>query len=303
MGVSWHMTIADAYACCRTITYTHAKTFYFASRFIPEQKRNACYAVYAFCRYVDDIVDVAMQQGRLSNEQAIQLCMQWKTDLETLYSGGEVLADTSTKSAILIAWEHTLATFSIPQHLPNELIEGVLMDTTISRFATFDELWKYCYKVASVVGLMTTEIFGYTSSQALPRAIDLGIAMQLTNIIRDVGEDAKNDRIYLPLDELQGAGISQADILACTFTPVIGNYIAMNVARANSYYDRAQPGISLLHKDARATVLLMSNNYRKILRVVQNMNYNVFQQRARTSIAQKLASVPWALFQAQFIRG
>ena len=162
-------SIADAYEVCRRVTYTHAKTFYFASHFIAPQKRNACYAVYAFCRYVDDLIDVAIAKGDVTRDHAVTLVAQWRSDLDALYAGEQLPssgADDPTKIAILTAWEDTLSSYRIPRNLPDELIEGVLMDTIVTRFETFDELYVYCYKVASVVGLMTSEIFGYTCDRA-----------------------------------------------------------------------------------------------------------------------------------------
>lgn len=299
-----------AYAVCRRITYIHAKTFYFASRFIPRDKRNACYAVYAFCRYVDDLVDVAMEQGNVTRDDAVRLVSQWRTDLDTIYhpsgnvpsSATSALSehpDTSDRRAILLAWEDTLTRHHIPRNLPDELIEGVLMDTSVTRFDSFDDLWTYCYKVASVVGLMTSEIFGYSSATALPRAVDLGIAMQLTNIIRDVGEDANRGRIYLPQEDLDRYDVSEEDILSHRFTPNVRSLLRSYVDRAHEYYDAAEPGIAMLSSDSRITVMLMSRNYRRILRVVESMDYNVFLRRASTSTIEKLLAIPSAYLESR----
>lgn len=307
---SSNITIHDAYEVCRKVTYTHAKTFYFASRFIPLDKRNACYAVYAFCRYVDDLVDVAMEQGNVTREDAVRLVSQWKADLDAVYALSEpthshttpppgITADATERSAILLAWEDTLTRYHIPRGLPDELIEGVLMDTSITRFDSFDDLWTYCYKVASVVGLMTSEIFGYSCKTALPRAVDLGIAMQLTNIIRDVGEDAQRGRIYLPQEDLDRFDVDEDDILSQRFTPNVRSLIRSYVERAHEYYDAAEPGIAMLSSDSRITVILMSRNYRRILRVVESMDYNVFTRRASTSMYEKILAIPSAFFESR----
>ncbi len=295
-------SIADAYEECRRITYTHAKTFYFASHFIAPHKRNACYAVYAFCRYVDDLIDVAMEQGDVTRDHAVTLVAQWRKDLDALYSGDLLPssgADDPTKTAILAAWEDTLTTYQIPRNLPDELIEGVLMDTIVTRFETFEELYVYCYKVASVVGLMTSEIFGYTSTKALDHAIELGIAMQLTNILRDVAEDADRGRIYLPLADLDAYGVQEDDIISHRWTPQLRALIRDYADRAEAYYASSDIGVPMLERDSRTTVYLMSMNYRKILQVIEAMDYNIFLRRARTTTFQKIMSIPAAWLRAQ----
>lgn len=287
-------TVEHDYEVCRQVTYTHAKTFYFASHFIPRSKRAACYAVYAFCRYVDDIVDVAMEQGDVTRDDACRLVEQWRTAVGHLYDGTATSSDSEVSHHVLRAWEHTLQQYHIPRHLPEELIEGVLMDTEVSRFATFDELREYCYKVASVVGLMTSEIFHYSSAKAIPHAIDLGIAMQLTNIIRDVREDAARGRIYLPQDELAAFGVTEDDILMSRWSDRMQRLIQFQVERAHAYYNSADHGIAYLEPDSRLTVQLMSTNYRNILTVVERANYHVFQGRASTSLWQKVTTIPRA---------
>ncbi|MEY3385740.1 MAG: hypothetical protein RIR53_551 [Bacteroidota bacterium] len=290
------------------MTKTHAKTFYAASHFIPADRRNACYAVYAFCRYVDDIVDVAMERGDVTREDAVRLVEQWRNEVGSVYSGdrqgGHGAADPAQqdRAAVLIAWEDTLQKYRIPSHLPEELIEGVLMDTTITRFATYDELKVYCYKVASVVGLMTSEIFGYRSPDALDYAVDLGIAMQLTNIIRDVREDAVRGRIYLAQQDMSAFGVSEVDILDGRFTPNVRALIAEYIHRADVLYQRADTGIAMLEPGSMVTVLLMSRNYQKILRAVEKMDYNVFQGRASIGTLAKLMAVPAAYFEARRLR-
>ena len=206
------------------------------------------------------------------------------------------------RAAVLLAWEDTLQTYHIPRHLPEELIEGVLMDTTITRFATYAELEVYCYKVASVVGLMTSEIFGYSSPDALTYAVDLGIAMQLTNIIRDVKEDAVRGRIYLAQEDMERYGVSEDDVLGSRFTPNVRALIAEYIRRADVLYRRADTGIAMLEPSSMVTVLLMSRNYQKILRVVESMDYNVFTRRASIGLLQKLLAVPSAYLEARRLR-
>ncbi len=291
------ITLDAAYEVCRRVTFTHAKTFYFASHFIPKHKRAACYAVYAFCRYVDDIVDVAMERGDVTRDDAVRLVEQWRSDVSALYDPSTTPSAASNdrtyeSRAVLLAWEDTLSRYHIPRHLPEELIEGVLMDTTFTRFNTYDELRDYCYKVASVVGLMTSEIFGFTDQRAVPHAIDLGIAMQLTNIIRDVKEDAERGRIYFPEEEYRRFNVSADDLNHGRWSENMRDLIRWQVERADALYTSADLGIPYLDADSRLTVQLMSTNYRKILRVVESMDYNVFKGRASTSLLQKIASIP-----------
>jgi phytoene synthase len=298
-------SISAAYEVCRRVTRTHAKTFYAASHFIPSEKRNACYAVYAFCRYVDDIVDVAMERGDVTREDAVRLVEQWRSEVGQVYSGdrhkGANAPDMAhqDRAAVLLAWEDTLQKYHIPRHLPEELIEGVLMDTTITRFATYAELEVYCYKVASVVGLMTSEIFGYSSPDALSYAVDLGIAMQLTNIIRDVKEDAVRGRIYLAHEDMVRYEVSEQDILTNRCTKNVRGLVAEYIRRADVLYRKADTGIAMLESSSMVTVLLMSRNYQKILRVVEGMDYNVFLRRASIGLLPKLMAVPSAYFEAR----
>jgi phytoene synthase len=282
------------------VTYHHAKTFYFASLFLAKEKRKACYAVYAFCRYVDDLVDNAPKESLL--EDTILLVEKWRKAIKDVYEGRmQDSSDTGTQ-LVMMAWADTLTHYKIPAKLPEELIEGVLMDTYLDRFETFDELYTYCYKVASVVGLMTSEIFHYSHSDALKHAIDLGIAMQLTNICRDIAEDADRARVYIPQEELQRFNVSESDILQKKFTPEFQQLMKFQVDRANALYDSADIGIAYLDDDSRLTVQLMSTNYRRILNKLVSMQYNPFIERAHLTFSEKLLAVPRAYLQTLSMR-
>lgn len=281
--------IADSYQFCRLVTLRHAKTFYFASRFLSHNKRNACYAVYAFCRYVDDLIDQQVaHSGGIADGAAIQRTIaQWQCDLDRVYAGD------SGATPVMVAWGDTLRRYNISRNLPDELIEGVMMDLRPAvRYRTFDELYTYCYKVASVVGLMTSEIFRYSNPAALNHAVDLGIAMQLTNILRDVGEDWRMNRIYLPQQELQAFGLDDNAVARGKVTLEFRRLMEFQIERANSYYRSAQRGIRMLEPDSRLTVTLMSRNYQGILEAIRRNNYNVFTQRASVPLPRKLLSVP-----------
>ncbi len=281
-------TIAEAYKHCRKITLRYAKTFYFASIFLPAPKRNACYAVYAFCRYIDDLVDTSTAAGAKPNRTTIDRTIaEWQRRLDHVYAGDLV------DDAVMIAWGDTLQQFKIDRHLPSQLVEGVMTDLRPSvRFDTFDELRSYCYKVASVVGLMTSAIFGYTDARAKEHAIDLGIAMQLTNILRDVGEDYQNGRIYIPREDLERFGLDERNIASHRVCPRFRDLMCFQVARAHNHYERADRGIPMLDRDSRLTVTLMSHNYRRILTVIEHNGYDVYSSRASVPLHRKLMAIP-----------
>ena len=276
---------------CKNITYKYAKTFYFASYFLSKEKRNACYAVYAFCRYVDDLVDSFEQNDENTsfNAASTLLLQEWQKELELVYSG------TPSTNQIMIGWMWVLERYHISFDLPKELIEGVLMDTYLTSFDTFEELYTYCYKVASVVGLMTSEIFRYSDKIALNHAIDLGIAMQLTNILRDVGEDIDRGRIYIPNNELTQFGITEEELKNKVVTDKFVRMMKFQIERARNYYTSANKGIALLEKDSQTTVRLMSVNYSRILDRIEKNNYDVFSKRASLSFMEKALAVPRAL--------
>lgn len=300
--------IASAYKYCESVTKTHAKSFYFAAKFLPKAKQKPIYALYALCRHVDDAVDEA---GVSSVDEAIQAVEKWQIRLDEIYrtsdepqaanEASEKISSLISPSLSLIstAWRDLLKTYKIPQILPLELMRGILMDTHISRYETFDELYVYCYRVASSVGLMSSEIFGYREEKTLEYAEALGIAMQLTNILRDVGEDAIMGRIYLPKEDLQRFNISEEQILAHKFNENIVALIKFQIKRARFYYHKAEQGIALLEKDTHFTVLLALRLYAKILDEIERQNCDVFAGRAHTNFKKKVFSIPRVWIEAR----
>lgn len=281
--------LQEAYSFCRTITRSYAKTFYLATRFLPHNKQRSIFAIYALCRYLDDLVDKGKDliQNRKINPndigQAIQNC---RDELIQTYHGKE--AD----NPIFLSFSDVLQTHKIPIELPLMLIEGVSMDLTKKRYDTFEELYSYCYKVASVVGLMTSEVFGYQSKDALPHAVDLGIAMQLTNVLRDIGQDLSNDRIYLPKEDLNYYNLTEDDLK--TGKPD-GRFIKMmkfQIERSRQYYKSADQGVSMLDRDSQLPVYLARHNYSQILNQIEQNHYQVFDRRAYLTTTQKLISLP-----------
>ena len=281
--------LENAYRACEKITKTHAKSFYFAAKFLPKSKRRPIYALYALCRSVDDEVDEIGENNEAAAVEAVEL---WQMKLNQIYASDNELSEVEGESPVFTAWRDLLQKYKIPQKLPSELMTGVLMDTHIKRYATFDELYIYCYRVASTVGLMSSEIFGYTKPETLEYAEALGIAMQLTNILRDVKEDAAMGRIYLPQEDLRRFGITEQQIFGSNFDENFVRMMKFQIARARDYYRQAEQGIPLLEKDTRFTVLLAARIYGRILDQIERQNYDIFRQRAHTTKWQKLSMIP-----------
>lgn len=291
--------LKDSYEYCRSVAKKYAKTFYFATGFLPPEKRPPVYAVYALCRYVDDLVDRAedkLSQQLITIDKVTALIDQSKLDLEACYNG-EII-----DNPIMLAWFDTLQTYHIPMHLPFELIEGVCMDLEFKSFETFDELYVYCYKVASIVGLMTSEIFGYSDKSALEYAIKLGIAMQLTNILRDIGEDAARGRLYLPLEDLRRFGYTENDLKQKVINKQFIDLMKFEIERARYYYNEADKGIPMLTPDSRMAVKLSRVNYSRILDYIERNNYDVFSKRAYVPLPQKLLSLPVSWFELKRLK-
>lgn len=300
---NWHRKVIDevdsprlrwAYSHCRDITRQFAKTFYLATRFLPREKQRSIFAIYALCRYLDNIVDDAADPEfgqNLSAEQLRSVMEEWKTHLSHAYNRFD------TDNPILLAFTDMLRSHKISIDLPLELIDGVCMDITKNRYADFSELYTYSYKVASVVGLMTSEVFGYEDPKALDYAVDLGIAMQLTNILRDIGEDLKRDRIYLPQDEMRHFGVTDESLKSGVIDQNFISMMHFQIRRARHYYERAANGIPLLNRDSRLPVLLAHHNYNRILNRIEENQFDVFSQRAHLSMSEKLAILPrvWAM--------
>jgi 15-cis-phytoene synthase len=307
--------LEKAYKYCESVTRLHAKSFYFAAKFLPREKQPAVYALYALCRHVDDEVD----EAEFSNDaQIAEAVARWRSRLNRIYSdafwgegekGSVPKAEsgiwnlesginedqspkTEDRNLVFLAWQDLLKKYKIPQNLPLELMKGVLMDTRINRYETFDELYVYCYRVASTVGLMSSEIFGYEDAETLDYAEALGIAMQLTNILRDIAEDARMNRIYLPQEDLRKFDVSETQIFENRPDENFINLLKFQIARAREFYRKAEKGIPLLNQDARFTVLLAARIYAKILDEIERQNYDVFARRAHTTFKQKIFSVP-----------
>jgi phytoene synthase len=259
------------------LTRQHAKTFYFASRFLPLEQRQAAYAVYAICRISDDSVDE--QEGFQSRDSLDEA----RRGIEAAYGGGVLPSD------VWYAFGATVERYSIPKRYFVELLDGMEMDLAKSRYADFDELYRYCYRVAGVVGLIMLSLFGQRDARAPEHAVELGVAMQLTNILRDIKEDLNKGRVYLPQDEMARYGVSEADLALGQVTDRLKDLLAFQVARAGDYYARAARGIQMIAESrSRFVALAMKEIYAGILREIERSGYDVYSRRAHVSNGKKL---------------
>jgi 15-cis-phytoene synthase len=266
------LTLSESYRICEAVTRRHSKSFFFSSQLLPPAKQRAVRALYAFCRTSDDLVD---EPG---NDVARALA-SWVALVHAQHA--------PQHHPILLAWNDTAARHGIAQTLVDELLAGIAMDLTVHRYATFEELWIYCYRVASVVGLLSMQIIGY-SEGAAEYAVKLGVALQLTNILRDVGEDARRGRVYLPQEDLARFELSDSDILAGRRDDRFRALMRFEIARAQRLYDESWPGIALLSADSRLAVGAASEVYRAILATIEKNDYDVFTRRAHVSLSAKL---------------
>lgn len=273
------------WAHCRDVVRSHGRTFYFASQFLPPPRRRAIHAAYAFCRVADDIVDRAPTTGTALAARALD---GWGAELDT------------PRNPIAVAFATARAIYGVPVEPARDLLRGVAMDLTPRRYATWDDLRLYCYRVAGTVGLMATPILGGTNPAALPRAVDLGIAMQLTNILRDVAEDARMGRIYLPLEDLAAFGCDPEAILAGYTSGRFRELIAFEIARARALYDSARLGIPSLCPAGKLTTLASAHLYGKILNRIEEQGCDVFAGRAYIPTSRKLGAMPTVA--ASFVR-
>lgn len=256
-------SLRESFAAARAVTRTHAKSFFFASRFLPRARRDAAYAVYAYCRTVDDRIDEAPDAAHLPSRAELQ-------EDNRLFLRGEHPAPFAPAFA-WVCQHHQL-----PALLLDELVEGCCRDRETVRLPDFPALEEYSYLVASVVGLMMCRVFGVSSADAYPRAAEMGIAMQLTNILRDLREDFHRDRIYLPADELHGAGINLATVLRDgPSTPGWVPFLRAQIERNRQWYASAAQGLPLLRDRGGArTAAVMASVYAGILDALERHHYD-----------------------------
>jgi phytoene synthase len=270
-------TLDHAYSYCDALTAVHSRSFHLATRLLPPDKRRAVHALYAFCRTSDDLVDCPA--GDCEKTLA-----DWRRKV--------LLPAPPTDDPIAVAWADTRLRYQIPSRYVEQLIDGVARDLHQSRYRCFEDLAAYAYGVASTVGLMSMHIIGFSGSEALPHAIKLGVALQITNILRDVGEDWQAGRLYLPTEELSTYGLTEADVARGRVDDRWRAFMRFQITRNRRLYAQAWPGISLLGKDGRLAVAAAAEFYRAILDDIEAHDYDVFNRRAHVSAWDKLNLLP-----------
>jgi phytoene synthase len=269
-------TLESCYRVCREIARVHSKTFYLSSLFLSPPQRRAVWAVYAFCRTADDIVDrIAPARERLDAIDA------WERGLLAAYDG-------PATDPIYTAFADAARRFDIPIGPALDLLRGARMDVTVRRYETYGDLSEYCYLVASTVGLLVMPVLGTISPAAARYGIALGRAMQMTNILRDVGEDARMGRIYLPSDEMRRFGCDESAVLDGRVDERFAELMRFQIERVRTMYREAEPGIALLAPGSRYTVRLALSLYRGILARIEANRYDVFTRRAYVPLRAKL---------------
>jgi phytoene synthase len=285
-------SLAADYERCAEITRRSSSNFYYAFMLLAPERRRALCAIYAFCRFVDDIADDE------SIREPAMLLERWREELERVYGGAPT---RPISRALADAARH----FSIPREYFEEVIAGVEMDLSRRRYATFEDLRLYCYRVASAVGLICIEVFGYSNPAAKIYAENLGIAFQITNILRDVREDAARDRIYLPLEDLVRFGVSEDEILRGVYSDAFVRLMEFEAKRARDYYERAEQALPPEDRSSLLTAEAMRSIYGALLNLIVTSHYRVFDRRLSLSAPKKLYLVgrAWATSRLGALRG
>ena len=276
-----------AYGYCERITAVNSRSFHLASRLLPPPQRRAVRALYAFCRTTDDIVDNAKggnDPGGNDPGDCTAALQLWRS--RALHS------NEHSHDPIPTAWRDACATYHIPQLYAEQLIDGVARDVVQNRYHTFAELAEYSYGVASTVGLMSMHIIGYRSEEAIPYAVRLGVALQLTNILRDVAEDWRRGRLYLPQEELAAFGLREADIAAGVVTEKWRSFMRFQIERNRRIYHEAWPGIALLNPEGRLAIAAAADFYAAILHDIEKHDFDVFTRRAHVGKWGKVRRIP-----------
>lgn len=269
--------LKESFQACEQIARKRARNFYYAFTVLPKAKRRAICSMYAFMRYCDDISD--SDDPPSSKVDALR---RWRSDLDSALDGDY------GRSRILPAFHDTVRRFDIPEVYFHRLIDGAEMDLSINRYQTFDELYQYCYKVASLVGLVCIHIFGFTGDVAKDYAESCGIAFQLTNILRDIREDGERNRIYIPIEDLTTFGYSEEDLLTGIVDGRFNRLMEFQVSRARDYYGKAMPLLNHVDSASRPCLAAMIGIYSTLLDRIEARGYDVFAQRIALSSKEKL---------------
>ncbi|MDX6766658.1 MAG: phytoene/squalene synthase family protein [Candidatus Methylacidiphilales bacterium] len=277
------LIVDRSYRAAADVTRLHAKSFYFASVALPHDKKRHAYALYSFCRYLDDRVDRADSPAAM--DEAVR---ELEDFVARVASGSGTITGERRRLPWVDAFLHTTEVCGIPADLYRDLLHGVRLDRAEVELPDWPSLKSYCYYVAGVVGLMMTRIFGMEDRTHDPRAVELGEAMQLTNILRDVAEDLRLGRVYLPKEELARFGLDRAFLARGQVTPEWREFMRFQTGRARAAYASAEPGIRALPRDgSQRTVWLMSTIYAGILDAVEEADYDVFTARRHVPLSRK----------------
>jgi len=267
------IAVEQSYDYCRRVARTRAKNFYYSFLLLSAQQRKAMCAIYAFMRYCDDLSD---EPG--ATRAAVE---RWRGELE------DALEGRFSGHPVWPAFHHTVRRFGIPHDYFRTMIDGVVSDLEPRCFETFDQLERYCYQVASVVGLTTIHIFGFDTPTALPLAEKCGLAFQLTNILRDIREDAERGRIYLPAEDLRRFGVTEEDLRAGNRSPAFLRLMRYQAARARACYEESRPLLDLIHPRSRRSLWALIAIYSRLLERIESTGYDVFSRRVRLSVLEK----------------
>lgn len=271
------MNLADSYKAAEAITKDRAKNFYYGIRLLPKEKRDSLCAIYAFFRESDDLSD----DESISNRA--ERLAEWRGLVRNKPANFK-------PGSILPAFYDSVDKYAIPHNYFEELLDGTTSDLSVTRYQHFDDLYEYCYKVASTVGLVCLYVFGFDGSrEALEQAEARGVAFQLTNILRDVKEDGERGRIYLPLEDLERFQISESDFLSGKDSPEMRDFLDFQIQRAKKYYEKSAPLPIRVDSESRPSLDAMTDIYRTLLDKVEKMGSGVFKERASLSKLEKLA--------------
>jgi phytoene synthase len=293
-GLEANALLQPAYGYCAALTRSASRTFYLASGLLPGSQRQAARALYAFCRVTDDVVDRARTRRGGDAGNALGA---WRRRALAPYVPGDEAPEphddpASLYDPVTLAWTHTRLAHGIPRRYAEQLIDGVSRDLHATRYASFADLAAYCYGVASTVGLMAMHIIGFAGPEAVPYAVRLGVALQLTNVLRDVGEDWRAGRVYLPQDELAAFGVTEEDLAEGRVTAAWRAVMRFQIARNRKLYAEAMPGIGLLAPGGRLAIQAAAELYQGILGQIEANDYDVFRARAHLSGGEKLRRLP-----------
>lgn len=271
------VTLEQSHAYCERISRERAKNFYYSFLLLPRPKRQAMCAIYAFMRECDDRSDAP--------GATLEGVVQWRAELDA------ALAGALPEHSVWPAFADTARRYNIPARYFHEMMDGVSSDFETRTIGTFDELYRYCYLVASIVGLTIIHIFGFEDPKALELAEKCGIAFQLTNILRDVREDAGNARVYLPAEDLARFGVQPEELNQTRLTPQLRDLLQSEGARARKFYDESRPLLDLVHRDSRSALWALMEIYRRLLDRIEAEGYPVLERRVSLPAREKIGIV------------